>query len=57
MTEHAMCARLLCLCFGWDWYQQRIAFQDDPDEWMQNLKHDADPLRRIIHDSLVGIRI
>ena len=53
MSEHAMCARLLCLCFGWDWYQQRIAFQDDPDEWMQNLKHDPDPLRRIIYDSRV----
>src|SRR5207244_5450332 len=41
LIEHAMAARLLTLFFGYDWYQQKIAFRDDPDEWMHNQKGDT----------------
>jgi hypothetical protein len=41
LTAHAMAARLLTLFFGYHWYQQKIAFRDDPDEWMHNQKGDT----------------
>lgn len=47
LTEHAMTSRLLALCFGWEWYQQKIVFRDDPDEWMLNLKGDTSTNRAL----------
>jgi hypothetical protein len=41
LIEHAVASRLLCLCFGWEWYERTIAFQDNADEWMHNLKGDT----------------
>jgi hypothetical protein len=36
LVEHGMASRLIYLIFGWDWYQRKIAFQSEPDEWMLN---------------------
>jgi hypothetical protein len=41
LTAHAMAARLLTLFFGYHWYEQKIAFRDDPDEWMHNQEGDT----------------
>jgi|SRR5712692_6518595 len=54
LTEHAMASRLLCLYLGWDWYRRKIAFQDDPDEWMHNLRGDDSQFGRIIYSSRVN---
>ena len=52
LAEHGMCARLLCLYFGWDWYERKVAFRDDPDGWMHNLKDDPG-LGRVVYNSRV----
>jgi hypothetical protein len=52
LTAHAMAARLLTLFFGYDWYQHKIAFRDDPDEWMHNQKGDTST-NRILYDRRV----
>ena len=54
LTEHAMASRLLCLYLGWDWYQRKIAFRDDPDEWMHNLRGDNSRFGRIMYNSRVN---
>lgn len=54
LMEHAVASRLLCLFLGWDWYEQKIAFQDDPDEWMHNLRGDKTPMGRIVYSNRVN---
>jgi len=52
LTAHAMASRLLTLFFGYDWYSQKVAFRDDPDEWMHNRKGDGGT-GRILYDRRV----
>ncbi len=54
LMEHAVASRLLCLFLGWDWYEQKIAFRDDPDEWMHNLRGDKSPTGRIVYNNRVN---
>jgi hypothetical protein len=55
LTEHAMASRLLALFFGWDWYQHKISFREDPDEWTHNLKGDTSINRVIYHKRVVQL--
>jgi hypothetical protein len=55
LIEHAMCSRLLALFFGWDWYQGKIAFRDDADEWMHNQKADTGLNRILYHKRVVQL--
>jgi hypothetical protein len=57
LVEHGMASRLLCLVFGYDWYNHRVNFRsEDPDEWMLN-GNDAwlaaypieNDVRRVVH--------
>lgn len=52
LAAHAMAARLLTLFFGYDWYQRKIAFREDPDAWMHNQKGDAGT-NRILYERRV----
>jgi hypothetical protein len=61
LVEHGMASRLLCLVFGYDWYNQRIKFRsENPDEWILN-GNDAwlaanpveNDVRRIVHTQRV----
>jgi len=57
LVEYGMASRLLCLIFGYEWYEQRIKFRsEDPDEWMLNgadawlAAHPVEnDVRRIVH--------
>jgi hypothetical protein len=55
LTECAMAARLLALFFGYDWYQQKVAFRDDPDEWMHNRKGDTSTNRILNHRRVIQL--
>ena len=56
LTEHAMTSRLLCLFFGWDWYASKIAFvENDPDEWMHNLKGEKNLNRALYARRVIGL--
>jgi hypothetical protein len=57
LVEHGMASRLLCLIFGYEWYEQRIKLRSEaPDEWMLNgsdawlaANPVSDDARRIVH--------
>jgi hypothetical protein len=38
ICEYQMAVRFIILFFGLDWYNRKIAFQTNPDEWMLNQK-------------------
>ncbi len=56
ILEQGMAARLIFLVLGRDWYQKRVMFRPDPDDWMLN-GNDAwlettaipDDVRRIVY--------
>src|SRR5260370_36876338 len=52
LTEHGMASRLLALYLGRNWYEAKVAFCDDPDEWMHNRSRD-EGIGRIIYFSRV----
>jgi hypothetical protein len=63
LVEHGMANRIIYLIFGWDWYQRKIAFQSEPDEWMLNgnqewlktIKVENDVRRIVYHHRVVRL--